>query len=388
MVDPADEKEQRKVEAAIDAASTAFELSILAIIAERLGELEDIDISDVYTTMPEDIARIRKAVEDGARNINNTAASAMAGMAKANDEWAAKYYQARNIEQQSAFTHSTIKNKLENNTDRLKGKVTALCRSSVVGIGDRKTYLPVEQSYRRIISTAATEMTSEELTNQEAIASAVRELSRSGVRVQYQSGVTRDLVTSVRTNVMDAYRTTLSDMREIQGAEFGADGVEVSAHALCAPDHQDYQGMQYSLERKRGYELWDDIQYEPDRPLVTGANCGHTVFPVILGVSSGAYTRKELQELKRLSNELVSFKGLSGETLTMSRYNASQYQRRIETTIRKQKRNTYLLEKANLPNFAKMERKTQRELTARYKSISEAMGLTPRLENTRIFAPK
>lgn len=388
MVDPADEKEQRKVEAAIDAASSAFEISLLEIIAERLGTIEDLSLAEVFALMAEDSARIRKAVEDGARNINNTAASAMAGMAKANDEWAAKYYQARNIEQQSAFTHSTLKNKLEKNTDRLKGKVTALCRSSVVGIGDRKTYLPVEQSYRRIISTAATEMTSEELTNQEAIAEAVRELSRSGVRVQYQSGVTRDLVTSVRTNVMDAYRTTLSDMREIQGAEFGADGVEVSAHALCAPDHQDYQGMQYSLERKRGYELWDDIQYEPDRPLVTGANCGHTVFPVILGVSSGAYTRKELQELKRLSNELVSFKGLSGETLTMSRYNASQYQRRIETTIRKQKRETYLLEKANLPNFAKMERKTQRELTARYKSISEAMGLTPRLENTRIFAPK
>lgn len=380
--DPADIEQQHKVEDEIEAATLALEVAVLAVIARRLGKLQDASMVEVYAAMPSDMAEIREIIDKGVKNVEQVAETVMNNMAAANDEWAARYYKARGVAQESAFTHSQMKRTLENNTEGIKRKVTALCRSSVIRIGDGNTFTSIEEGYRRIVSAAATAMTTGNLTIEQATAKAVSKLAKDGLRVQYASDVTRNLYTAVRTNVMDAYRVTMSDMREIQGREFGADGVEVSAHALCAPDHQEYQGKQYSNKE------WQKVQFEPARPLVIGANCGHVVYPVILGVSSHAYSSKELRELREQSNKKVTFEGLSGEPLTMTRYEASQYQRKMENSIRKMKENTYLLENANLSNFAKMERKTQRALSKKYETISEAMGLRPRLDLTRIYIQK
>lgn len=378
MADPASERAQRKVEAALDAASIAFEVSVLEIIAERLGTLEGASVAEIYAAMPKDTARIRKAVEEGSAALESLTGKVMGDMAETNDQWAEKYYKARGVEQRSAFNNTLIKQTLENNTNSIKRKVSAICRSSVAGVGDR-TFEPVADAYRRIVSGVATAMTNG-VTLEKAVSEAVGRMAQYGLRVRYDSGVTRNLQTAVRTNVMDAYRSTMTNIREIQGAEFGADGVEVTAHALCAPDHQDYQGRQYSNAE------WKDIQYQPKRPLVTGANCGHTVFPVILGVSSKAYSDKELRELKNASNAEVEFEGLSGETLRMTRYDASQYQRKLETAIRKQKETAYL-QKISKADHSAADR-AARYYTAQYKRISKQAGLTPRMDNIRIFTAK
>lgn len=395
MADPSSEAFQRKVITAIDAASSSFEISILEIIAERLGTIEDDTFSELFAAMPEDMAKINKAIKDGAAQMENIASSVMSDMASANDEWASTYYQARGVAQESAYTHAVLSKTLEANTNAVKRKVSALCRSSVVGVGNN-TFMPVAEGYRRIISAAATGMSrtsfkterNTNLTIDQAVSKAVKSLSRDGLRVQYRSGVTRNLQTAVRTNVMDAYRSTMAEMREIQGKEFGADGVEVSAHALCAPDHLPYQGQRYPYEPRPNFRYtWDEVQNMPDRPLVTGANCGHTIFPVIIGVSSPAYSIQELNELKRLSNEQVEFEGLSGETLKMSRYKASQYQRKLENNIRKYKQEAHLQEVSKKGN-PKPARKAARELTKQYKSISEQMGLNTRPDLLRIYTKK
>lgn len=385
MADPASEAQQRKVEAAIDAASIAFELGILAIIAERIGTLGNMSISEIYAAMPEDINRINNAVKKGTESITKTADKIIKDMAAANDDWADKYYKARNVEQVAAEDHPLMNRTLKQNTESLNRKVKALCRSTVFAIGDKR-WSPTEQGYKRVISNIANDMVAGDISIDQAVSQAVKGMAKNGLRVMYSSGNTRNLHTAIRTNVMDAYRTTMSELREIQGKEFGADGVEVTAHALCAPDHLPYQGMRYSYERRRGYDLWDDIQNEPKRPLVTGANCGHTVFPVILDVSSPAYTREELDELKRRSNEKIEFEGLSGETLSMSRYDASQYQRKMENRIRDYKKEAYLqkISKEGNPEHAS---KAALELTRKYKSISENMGLSPRLDLLRIYTP-
>lgn len=389
--DPSDIEEQRKVESIIEAATIGLEVAVLAIIARRLAKIKpDTSIVEIYASMPKDLAEIRQVLEDGINNIENTTTDIMLGMAVANDQWAKKYYDYTGVVQKSALEHAQLKSTLDDQTNKALRRNEVLCRSSVIEIINEgtKQVLPIEQAYQRTITRAATSIKSGAESVDNAIAKAVKSLSQSGLKVRYSSGVTRNLYSAVSTNVMDSYRVAMSEMREIQGEEFGADGVEVSAHALCAPDHQDYQGNQYSYERKRGYEMWDEVQNEPARPLVTGANCGHTVFPVILGISDPAYSKKELRELKNRSNEMVSFTGLSGNKLTMSRYDASQYQRQLETKIRKTKENTYLLKEANLTNFAKMERATSRAYSAQYKRISEEIGLRTRSDRTRAYVQK
>lgn len=386
MRDPADIEEQRRVEDSIEAAAIGMEVAALAVIARRLGNLEGKSLAEIYASMPSDIAEIQDAIKTGTEGIKRAAVESMDGMASANDEWAKRYYDYKGVEQLSATEHQAMSSVLKAQTEAATSAIDAKCRSTVVRVGNE--LLPLAPAYNTVITDAAISMQTGAKAVDQAISQAVKALSRSGLRVVYALGSTRNLYSAVSMNVMDAYRVAMSEMREIQGQEFGADGVEVSAHALCATDHQDYQGNQYSYERKRGYRMWEDVQYEPARPLVTGANCGHVVFPVLLGISEPAYSKKELRDLKRRSNEEVTFTGLSGKPLTMSRYDASQYQRKVETQIRNMNENAYLLKEANLPNFAKMERDTVKAYTAQYKRISSEAGLSTRMERTRAYVQK
>ena len=67
-------------------------------------------------------------------------------------------------------------------------------------------------------------------------------------KVRYASGLTRRLDTAARQNVLDGFRALMQRTRDETGKAFGADGVEISAHMLCAEDHLPYQGRQFSLE--------------------------------------------------------------------------------------------------------------------------------------------
>ena len=158
---------------------------------------------------------------------------------------------------------------------------------------------------------------------------------------------------------------------EETGREFGADGVEISAHGLCAPDHRHIQGRQFSNEE------WESINRSLDRPLGT-LNCQHFATPIVLGVSKPVYSRKELTDINRRSSERIEYKGQK-----MSRYEASQRQRQMETAIRYAKDERDAMIAAGDKLGATQARKKSAELSAEYKRFCEQAGLTPRPERTR-----
>ncbi len=75
-------------------------------------------------------------------------------------------------------------------------------------------------------------------------------------------------------------------------------------------------------------EEWERINRILDRPLGT-LNCQHFATPIVLGVSKPVYSRKELSDINKRSTERIEYKGQK-----MSRYEASQRQRQMETAIR------------------------------------------------------
>lgn len=402
--DPADIEEQRRLENSLEDAAIALEVAVLAIIARRLGKLENVPLVEVYASMPADIAEMQKAIREGSKGLQQTVRNAIDAMASANDGWAADFYAAKGIEQIPASEHFAMKEAIRRNAKAVTDTIKAMCDSSVIAIiredarGKKVQYTPLEEGYKQIVSEAASSMANGSKTVEQAVSQAVRNLSQNGLKVRYAPRydaqgskvyTTRNLHSAVRMNVMDAYRTCMGELREIQGREFGADGVEVSAHALSAPDHVEYQGIQYSYEPKRGYKLWDDVKRETAaRPLETGANCGHMLSYILLDVSEPKYTKAELRDLKNRSQESVTFKGLSGDELTMSRYEASQYQRRLETTIRDAKKDAYLNEQAKQASKAKEARAKARAYTSQYKRISKEVGLIARDDLLRLHVQK
>lgn len=198
-----------------------------------------------------------------------------------------------------------------------------------------------------------------------AIRRAMKAAAREGVRVQYpNSGISRRLDSAVRMNVLDGVRAINQDIMRQVGKEFGADGVEISAHRLCAEDHLPYQGMQMS--NKDFNRLQNTIL---DRPIGMW-NCRHTWHPILLGISPPRYTDAELADYKRSSRERIEIDGI-----TKSRYEWTQEQRRIETAIRYQK-DIAVAARASGDMVARRECAYMiRELDKYYQKISAAAGL-------------
>lgn len=199
-----------------------------------------------------------------------------------------------------------------------------------------------------------------------AIRGAMKKAAADGLKVVYPSGYSRRLDTAVRQNVLDGVRALNRDILEQLGKEYGADGVEISAHELCAADHLPYQGLQFSRKE------FDRIQNTLDRPIGMW-NCKHTIYPVIIGVSEPTHSREELERYRKHSTEAVTIDGV-----TLSRYEWTQEQRKIETNIRAQK-NIAVAAKAygDMP----ARREAQRNINAwqeQYTRISRAAGVDER----------
>lgn len=206
-----------------------------------------------------------------------------------------------------------------------------------------------------------------------AIRRAMKNAASEGLRVQYpNSGLTRRLDSAVRQNVLDGVRAVNQDIMRQVGKEFDADGIELSAHNLCAEDHLPYQGTQMSIKE------FERLQNRLDRPFGLW-NCHHSWHYIILGVSEPAYTPEQLEEFKRNSREEITIDGV-----TKTRYEWTQEQRRIETAIRYQKD---IAVTAKASGDMMMRRECQHninKLWEQYDKVSGAAGLREKPERTRV----
>ena len=213
-----------------------------------------------------------------------------------------------------------------------------------------------------------------------AIREATKNLAEKGiVTIDYESGVHTSLEAAVRRNIMGGLGLMQEQISKQNHDDFGCDGWEISAHAASAPDHEPIQGRQYS-----------DAEFEKlNNSLVRRIgtlNCGHSAFPIIMGVDSPQYTPEELEKFRK-DNE----KGVDYEGRHYTMYQATQRQRKLERAIRKQKRRILVAEQ----NTNDKERLHQAQikyqvLNQEYKRFSKAAGL--RLQHERMemagFGPK
>lgn len=213
-----------------------------------------------------------------------------------------------------------------------------------------------------------------------AIREATKNLAEKGiVTIDYDSGVHTSLEAAVRRNVMGGLGMMQEQISKQNHDDFGCDGWEISAHAASAPDHEPFQGRQYS-----------DAEYEKlNNSLVRRIgtlNCGHSASPIIMGVDSPQYTDAELEKLRKDNENGADYEG---RHYTM--YQATQHQRKLERAIRKQKRRILVAEQN--PNDKGRLQQAQikyQVLNQEYKRFSKAAGL--RLQHERMemsgFGPK
>lgn len=230
------------------------------------------------------------------------------------------------------------------------------------------------EGYRSAVDVAIQTAQSGMTDYQSAIRRAMKAAAADGLRVRYpNSDTTRRLDTAVRMNVLDGIRAVNQDVMRQMGKEYRADGVEISAHALCAEDHLPYQGLQMS---EKEFDRLQTVKLE--RPFGMW-NCKHTWHPILLGVSPPAYTDEELELFRRNSREKITIDGV-----TKSRYEWTQEQRRVETAIRYQK-DIAVAAKASGDMVTRRECAASiRALDQYYGRISDAAGLLEQRERMTV----
>lgn len=231
----------------------------------------------------------------------------------------------------------------------------------------------VSSGYKNAVDLAVQTVQSGITDYNSAIRKALKAAAAEGLRVKYPTGYTRRLDSAVRMNILDGVRAINQDILYQIGKEFDADGVEISAHALCAEDHVPYQGLQMPIKE---FERLQNVVL--DRPFGMW-NCRHTWHYILLGISEPRYTPQELADYRRNSRERITVDGV-----TKSRYEWSQEQRRIETAIRYQK-DIAVAAKASGDMVARRECAYMiRELDKRYAEISKAAGLIEKRERMKV----
>lgn len=361
---------------------------ILSIIARALGQVTE---STTYAQVTIDAAAVQVEVDAILAKLRESGTDEIARMyaelARNRETWAKPFFDARGIEQVPVAENPVTAEMIVAGAAESAKVIDLLARGTVVGIVQGNRLMSVRDAYVNTITDAVAAMRAGEEAYTAAVKRSVAQLANNGLRVEpglegqpiprvrYASGRTQELHSVVRRDVMAGFRETVHQMDLEIGRQFGADGWEVSAHGLCAKDHAPYQGKQYTKRQMQ------DIQDSLPRKLETGANCHHRLTPVILGINTQTYSKSELRDMRRYSDGKVTFRGLNGEERTMSRYEASQYQRSLENTARRYDGRVKLDKLAGVDNAD--ARAKLRNVRKVYRDMMEATGLQSRPDRMR-----
>ena len=313
--------------------------------------------------------------------------------AEENIDFANTYYEAKAMEKISYETSKQFQDLVKAVEKTTKGEFTNLSKTTALKLlkdNGKPLYLDIKKAYNEVIDRCVLAVSTGQIDYQKAMYGTIKQLSSSGVKKIYYDNVgkkrqdgsivkypySRRLDSSVRMNILDGVRQVNIGIQEQVGKEFGANGVEISAHSPCAPDHIFIQGQQYTKKQ------FNKINANLKRP-VASMNCRHFVFSIVLGVSSSNYTKKQLNQYKKESNSIVEYQGKK-----YTKYEATQVQRKIETAIRQQKDLQIIAKASNdKETIAKAQKKIS-QLTQEYKNFSNKVGLDTKMNRLRVVGYK
>lgn len=283
-----------------------------------------------------------------------------------NVEFAEVYYKARNMEYvpyKNQFTLQRFVNSIATQTGSTMVNI-ARTTGFTSKVNGRTVFKTLRQTYIDLIDEAVYNVSRGQQDYQSAMRSTIKQLANSGVKtIDYASGYSRRLDSSVRQVIMDGVSQVFDNIQQQIGDLLGTDGVEITAHELCALDHLPYQGRQYTNKE------FEQLQNSLDRPIGT-YNCRHMTYRIILGVDEPSYTKNQLNEYYKNSTKPINYDGK-----TYTKYEATQVQRKLETAIRRNKDAQILAKASGDTKMVNKAQQTINKLTDKYNDFSKTAGL-------------
>lgn len=369
-------------EEALDAFYTLQEDILLIISArlEMLGELSVEELASMSTAaaiskyLNDDMAKIRKAIKEQNRKYAPQITRIFREVEEENYKFAKKYFDYRKIQISKVRENAQMRELIESMQKQTVAGLFNLSHTYAYDFDG--TVQPIGKAYRKIVNKAVIGASTGTTSYQREVRKAINQLTQSGIKTLVWDGENRKMVVRradghIRMNIMEGIRRLNAEIQEESGKAFGADGVEISMHHLCAPDHQPIQGRQFKKSD------WVRINGNLKRPIGT-LNCKHFAAPIIMGVSVNVYDDEERQNAINRSNAIVEYDGEK-----MTRYEASQEMRRQEREIRKWRSRKQAFDVAGDSKSLKKADSEVKERVREYKKFCKKVGLSERMDRTR-----
>lgn len=248
----------------------------------------------------------------------------------------------------------------------------------------RKTFKTVDDYFKDTMDNAVMHVLNGTFDYNSIIRKVTDEMTRSGVRsINYDSGISTRIDVAARRAILTGVNQVTSKISFDNMQKLDTEFVETSWHSTARPTHQVWQGRVFywdranpnaekieagvlykSFIRETGYGEVDGL---------CGANCRHTFYPFIPGISVRTYTDEQLEELNSQENEKKEYNGKE-----YNKYEATQYQRRLETAMRKYRQDISLLKQSGLADDSDeviAARCKHQTLSRKYSDFSKKMGL-------------
>ena len=235
-------------------------------------------------------------------------------------------------------------------------------------------FTPLATYYQQTLDGAMLDIASGAFDYNTVLKRVVKEMTNSGLRtVDYASGHSNRVDVAARRAVMTGLSQLTSKVNEDNAAALETDTYEISWHTGARPSHW-WGGRWYKKDELVSVCGLGDVTG------LCGANCYHDYYPVIPGVSEPTYSKDELAELNAKEKEKIAF----GDK-EYNKYEATQRQRRLETTMRAQRQEIKLLREGGADEDSLIEARARyRKTSDEYARFSKAMELPQQRERVTV----
>ena len=324
-------------------------------------------------------------------------------VAKENYEFAEKFYKYRNKKYIPFEENEILQRQIDTIATQTVEKYLNISNTRGIGytITDDKGNLmfkDISSTYQDTVDEAILSVSQGKTTFEEEMSKVMQKIGSSGLKyVDYSTGTTRRLDSALRMNIKDGVRQLHNENEILFGKEFGADGVEITVHSNPAPDHAEVQGRIFTNEQFDNFQNDRDsvsvdgkefpavfkeateTTKEVDRRSIAQYNCYHNIIPIIIALKKPEFTDEQLQEIIDKSKEEIEFEGKK-----YNRYELSQLQRKIETSIRKWKDIQIMGKESGIEKTTLKAQKKINQLVNKYYELSKVSGLPTKLERIQV----
>lgn len=234
-------------------------------------------------------------------------------------------------------------------------------------------YSDIAKFYQETIDFANMQVVTGATTRQEAVKRAVKRMTDSGLRfVDYNSGYSINVQDAINMCVRTSANqmcTKLTNHCFNENVPMKEQYVEVTAHRGARPSHAEWQGKVYKVNgRTSEYPNLEEATGLGTAEGLCGANCRHSYYPFIPGISVNAYTESDLEKYNSSKEKTYNGKGYT-------EYEAIKRQRVIERSIRQTKREILAYKEAGLEEDMKNSQILLQQQRKEYKKFCNEMGL-------------